>query len=548
MVITAGALLGALVFLIYAPICLISLRWLIPRLAPTPRLLALVMLAAQILFLALGLQNLPRWDTFGWLVHLDQEWNIPSTFASVQLALAGAATLMAALLANSRSVYYRLYLVAIGILFLIFAWDEYYYLHEDNMPLKLAYVAVSGVIGLATIKMALRSPPRARLWQFSLMAGMMIYFFGAVLLEPYHETCIDLGFIQVEGCMRFYNLEEALEFIGVWLVLVAGLGVLTDETEKLSRLARLTLFALPVIWLVPLVHNAVLPRLELRFLARPAMVHFESGTQLLGYRLEWDQNTVKLWLYPSAWRSHYSELGFSVHLVDQATGESAASRNIHSDLQFHLLQVPGYAHVYRQLIVLDIPAETPRNRAYWVTLSYWRDSGAEYEIHKIVSSDHKQLGDAQVLLDELVLSAAEAASAAAPLAVFDEEIKLSAADIPERARRGESLPIRFDWSATGAGSQDLIQFLHLGHQASGEWWVYDQQPLGARLPTRLWYSGLRDSEIWQVPLPADLAPGQYEVFTGLYRQSDFERIPASDADGAPYVDARVPLSSLIIQR
>ena len=72
-----------------------------------------------------------------------------------------------------------------------------------------------------------------------------------------------------------------------------------------------------------------------------------------------------------------------------------------------------------------------------------------------------------------------------------------------------------------------MQFLHLGHEETGATggcmtscpWVH-------RLPTRLWYKGLADSEVWQVPLPADLAPGRYEVFTGLYRSRDLERVPA----------------------
>ena len=83
---------------------------------------------------------------------------------------------------------------------------------------------------------------------------------------------------------------------------------------------------------------------------------------------------------------------------------------------------------------------------------------------------------------------------------------------------------------------------------SGAWFVYDHQPLGPRLPTRLWYSGLADSETWQAPLPADLAPGRYSVFTGLYRARDQERIPASGAEGTPWLDARVPLGSLLVER
>ena len=102
------------------------------------------------------------------------------------------------------------------------------------------------------------------------------------------------------------------------------------------------------------------------------------------------------------------------------------------------------------------------------------------------------------------------------------------------------------WRAEAAARDDWIQFLHLGHEPSGEWFVYDQQPLGIRLPTRLWYKGLADSESWSVPLPSDLQPGRYAVFTGLYRASDKERLSARDASGEPFLDARVPLGSLVV--
>lgn len=546
MAITAEAFVNALVFLLYAPICLVVLRWLAPRLSPPWRLLAIVMLAAQILFLAAGLQNIPRWDTWGWLVGLDQEWNIPSTFASVQLAVVSGAAFLTALLARARPAQFRLNLVALGLLFLAFAWDEYFYLHEGNMPLKIFYVIVSLAIILSTTMVVRRSPRRAAPWQISLMAGMALYFSGAVLLEPFHQTCLDLGFIRLEGCVRFYNLEEALEFIGVWLILVAVLGKLNDATAKPSLLAPLFLFALPILWPALLTKDAWLPRAELHFRARPAAVQFETGPQLLGYSLEWDEDAVGIWLYPSAWRSHYSELGFSIHLVDQASGESVASLNLHADLQFHLLQVPGIAHVYRQHIALEIPPETPKNRALWIALSFWREGDGDYEILKIIGSDHKLLGDAQIVLDDLVLPSEEAAPSSAPLAIFEGDITLNAAELPDQAMSGEALPIRFVWAAAKDGAEDYVQFLHFGHQDSGEWWVYDQQPLGERLPTRFWYAGMSDSETWQAPLPADLEPGAYQVFTGLYRQRDRERLQATDASGAPIVDARVPLGDLII--
>ena len=118
--------------------------------------------------------------------------------------------------------------------------------------------------------------------------------------------------------------------------------------------------------------------------------------------------------------------------------------------------------------------------------------------------------------------------------------------MPERAQPGNPLPIAFAWRADERGTDDYTQFLHFMHEGSGEWLVYDQQPLGPRLPTRLWYAGLSDSETWLVPLPADLAPGAYEAYTGLYRSSDKERVPARDANGNLFQDARVPIGVLIV--
>ena len=104
----------------------------------------------------------------------------------------------------------------------------------------------------------------------------------------------------------------------------------------------------------------------------------------------------------------------------------------------------------------------------------------------------------------------------------------------------------FSWRAETDGHEEYTQFLHFVPEAGGEQWGVDQQPLGARLPTRLWYKGLADTEIWQALIPADLAPATYQVFTGLYRAADLVRLPARDARGKPFDDARVPLGSVKI--
>ena len=269
-----------------------------------------------------------------------------------------------------------------------------------------------------------------------------------------------------------------------------------------------------------------------------------------GYRIDSGEEAVLIRLYASGRPWNYIWLGYSIHLVDRVSGESVASLDEWADRRhgFWLLG-PDYMSIYRQWMELEIPPAATANRALWVVLTLWREQDGEYVRQKVLASDHQLLDDTQVVLGELVLpSASNASPPTVPLAVFDSGFTLDAVDIPARAQPGETLTISFTWRSSSDGNDDLVQFLHFGHEESGAWWVYDQQPLGPRLPTRLWYNGLVDSDTWNVPLPANLAPGRYTIFTGLYRQNDLERVPASDANGRPWLDARVSLGNLMIEQ
>lgn len=204
--------------------------------------------------------------------------------------------------------------------------------------------------------------------------------------------------------------------------------------------------------------------------------------------------------------------------------------------------------VFRQSLQLESATDIKRNHAFFVVLSVWREAGDKFARQKVVSSSHDLLSDTQVVLDELVIPAVPSSVAFSPLALFDGAITLGLVDLPKSARPGDTLAIAFYWRADNAITEDYVQYLHFGNEETNDWWVYDQEPLGARLPTRLWYSGLADTATWEISLPADLAPGQYTVFTGLYRASDRERLRASDVEGTPFLDARVPLGSIIIVR
>ena len=304
---------------------------------------------------------------------------------------------------------------------------------------------------------------------------------------------------------------------------------------------------MPALWIVGLIPIAPIWPIAQQADSQPAAVAFESGEVLHAYRISKSKSnfTVGLFLSPEGW--DFNNLGYSIHLVDQLTGESIVSRHTHAHRRLEFYLAPGHIPVYRQWKRIYFPPQTPTNHALSVVLTLWhkRDDKIIYE--RVLSSDLKLLSDRQVVLGELVLPADSPAPSTVPLAQFDNGFTLGAVELPEHARPGESLVIPFTWQSDETGREDHVQYLHLGHEESGAWFVYDQEPLGSRLPTHLWYRGLADSETWQVPLPADLAPGQYRVFTGIYRTRDRQRVPATDANGTPFINARVPLGILIIE-
>ena len=190
-------------------------------------------------------------------------------------------------------------------------------------------------------------------------------------------------------------------------------------------------------------------------------------------------------------------------------------------------------------------------------LTHWREIGGQFLPQAVVASDLRQLNETQVVLGELALRTEPTRSTSSPIAIFANEFALNQVQIPARAQAGSTAQFSFNWETEIGGSEDFSQFLHFvpvspledseaSADENSQWWGFDQLPLGARLPTRLWYSGMQDSEIWEVPIPADVAAGNYALFTGLYRLKDLTRLAASEPDGKPFVDDRAPIGFLII--
>ncbi|MCY4061688.1 MAG: hypothetical protein OXG53_04905 [Chloroflexi bacterium] len=571
--VSAETLTHISIVLLYVPVCSLVYRRLIPRLSSSAKKLATVMLVGQALVIVLSLASpqISATDYRFW--DLDYERNLPTSLAVSQLALVGAVALFTACLGHWRPAGRRLILAAIGLFFLFLAQEEFLSLRPQVFgPVwEFYYAALGAAVAVVIAVLAARSPRRARSWQFCLLAGLAVAAVGALVVEQFRfpEICAAVGFKPEADKCQLYQVEESLEFLGVWLALVAVLGMFSEVAPAPRLRVRLFLYLLPVSVLVLLVLDSrfvqdelagvqgnfidrlsALPsRFEYQFLFQQISVKYETDLELRAYRLDHGDRSLDLQFFASVTSWHdYSGLGYSLHLIDQVSGESAVGSD-ESASRLHGYRLSGAPrYIYRQRIVAGIPRQTPANRALWIVLTVWREDEAGFARQKITSSDQQLLSDTQVILGELVIPAESQASAPAALASFDSGITLGEVDLPERARSGETFAISFYWRAENEVNEDYVQFLHFGNEENGAQWGYDQYPLGARLPTRLWYSGLADSETWEIPLPADMAPGRFTVWTGLYRVNDRERLRASDVEGTPFPDARVSLGSIIIER
>ena len=546
------ALIRILIASLYVPVCVIVYWRLVSQLLPTGRLLVSLLLVAQLLIIALSLEIRPTSEFERWFWDLNQEANVGATLASTQLALVSIAAFATAWVARGWQARHRLYMAALGLVFLFFAWDEFFLVHEQIGNWEILYAVLGAVVVAATALVAASSPRRSRIWYICLLIGLAISATGAIVLEHFRipAICDRLGFLPEGGRCQLYIVEESLEFLGIWLTLIAVLGLFSSARPRPRPLVRSLLFFLPLLWILVLSPSVLVAFLDFRFLHQRAAIKYEPGAELQAYRVDREEGTFALQFFASTVNWHdYSDLGYSVHLVDQATGESFAGADESASRQerWRITGRSYYFYMFKQRISVQLSPPFPTNRALWLVLTLWRKEGNAFVHQKIISSDYPLLDETQVILGEFVMQAQSVASSSIPIANFENGFTLDAANLPESAQAGETLAIPFAWRTDKDGREDFVQFLHLGHEASGAWWVHDQQPLGPRLPTRVWYSGLGDSKTWQVPLAADLAAGRYTVFTGLYRAGDQVRLPATDAEGTSFVDARVPLGVLTIE-
>jgi hypothetical protein len=110
---------------------------------------------------------------------------------------------------------------------------------------------------------------------------------------------------------------------------------------------------------------------------------------------------------------------------------------------------------------------------------------------------------------------------------------------------GERIEFTLYWMATQPVTKSYKVFVHLvgrdGHMGAQK----DSVPASWARPTYTWAPGEPIIDTHQVPLPADIAPGQYDVLIGLYDEKSGQRVTLYPQDSEPA--EQLTLSSLTVQ-
>ncbi|NJN93045.1 MAG: hypothetical protein HC875_02615 [Anaerolineales bacterium] len=117
---------------------------------------------------------------------------------------------------------------------------------------------------------------------------------------------------------------------------------------------------------------------------------------------------------------------------------------------------------------------------------------------------------------------------ATPLrADFDGQIRFHGYTLSGTASPGVRVPLTLVWQAQTAPTVDYAIFVQLRDAANNTLTNADHQPYQGLAPTSSWPAGGVIQEVIWLSLPADLPPGSYNLYVGLYHPDTLERLPLS---------------------
>ncbi len=131
---------------------------------------------------------------------------------------------------------------------------------------------------------------------------------------------------------------------------------------------------------------------------------------------------------------------------------------------------------------------------------------------------------------------------------FNSVIALVGYDTPTTVKRGETLNVTLVWQARGKMDKPYTVFVHLLDKENKPVAQKDAEPMNGARSTTGWVANEYLTDVYNLAIKLDTAPGQYQIEIGWYDAGDpsFARLQVLDDNGAPAGDHVILKTALAI--
>ncbi len=498
-----------------------------------------------------------------WFFNLDDDRNAPAAFASVMWVIM-ALIPVAGSLRKSVPWIQKLYWWFVAVVLVLVSVDDFYAIHETMIYDWQKPYMLAGGIFMAINAIAFWFWFRDEVWANKRLVLLAVVAIGIIGLSGFivesfaYGACEEapLGFV----CQNWWQsiaLDEVFELFGTIIFIAAMLLYIQEHSNptQWQRVKRIVTGG-SIIWTAALIaYFWPFPALESRVIAYPVDVEYaDEDLALIGY---WTPNTVvqpgdrvTVFLY---WRS-----GTGVQRDYRLSAQllSPDMETIAQDDELHIGQIPSEAWlpglVVRKAIHFDLPPDIATPASYQLMVRVWRGNPlADWQdvislpiastAQTLLTEDTALIGSVAALPKTQTLPDLSPADFQ-----FADGFKLTGYAVPVSAAPGDTLPFQFEWQTQRDIDTPLTQLIHLFNAEDDVFVALDQPPFHGTFPTEDWPANTTLVDEVTVTLPADLAPGTYQIFTGMYNSATLERQPIINAQGQPVANNAIPLATIEI--
>ncbi len=325
--------------------------------------------------------------------------------------------------------------------------------------------------------------------------------------------------------------------IGAWaLIMAAGMGALWPY-KKGPYLVRGFLLSMAVVAAlapgVRIVATFAPPRLyapdEIRQEVTPTDLTYEDEARLIGVSV------------------NQARLSPEEQLEVRACWEALRPMTTEYTVFVHLLgpenQIVATRHTYPGLGKFPTPL-WPTGKAfcdtYRMPIEQWAETPMLYRLEvglfnaetggrlSAINSSEEPASPPVIAQIAVVDAAPQTLTPTASLeATLGDALQLRGYDVTPTAAAGETLTVTLYWEALEDIDEELVAFVHLWQPGElSPLAQHDAPPRQGWFPTTVWQRGDRVPDAHPLELPAELAPGDYPLWAGVYRAADGTRLPA----------------------